>query len=99
MLQLLLDRGGYIGSNELDEMIDLFGNEFPVVVKFNIRDREFMPLIKLKTLDKETDEDIREVFLSSDQYRALQTYMEEFNDERHIIKLLIGYSERLCSAI
>lgn len=99
MLQLLLDRGGYIASNELDEMIDLFGNDFPVVVKFYTRDRKFMPLIELRTLDKETDEDIREVFLSSDQYRALQTYMEEFNDEIYIIKLLIEYSERLCSAI
>lgn len=72
--QRLKNNGGYILSDEIDEMIEEFGEGFKICVKYWEHPRQIMSLKDLKILEStenEYSEDIREVFITASVYEEL----------------------------
>jgi hypothetical protein len=74
LLETLRVSMGYILPDILDEMLEAFGDDFNVVLKLYTGNRKFISLNDLNNL-RETDvdlyDDIREVFIASDDYNYL----------------------------
>lgn len=88
MLKLLLERYGYISDEEINEMINIFGEDFVVIVKDEFGDRYPTRLIDLENFEEEKQVFIREVFLRSQDYRVLEEAMTNYNDTKYIASLV-----------
>jgi len=78
--QGLKNNGGYILYEQVDEMIEEFGEGFEIVVKYSEHPKQCMSLKELKILESTENEysiDIREVYLSATTYRKLFESEEE----------------------
>lgn len=84
MLELLLERYGYILDDEIQEMIDLFGEDFKVIVKDFNGERYAVRLADLDSFEKANNVIVREVFINSGDYRNLKNIMEESSDQKYI---------------
>jgi hypothetical protein len=74
ILERLKTRYGYFGDDEVDEMIEQFGEDYRVGVKFFEHARQLMTLKELKILPNKNpmlNDDIREVFITADEYDRL----------------------------
>jgi hypothetical protein len=70
----LKDNMGYVMDDDVDDLIQEFGEDFKVVIKFYCRDRVMVTLKELKEIPircPHLDVDIREVFVPSEKYREL----------------------------
>lgn len=70
----LIDRYGYLTNDDINDAIDLFGEDFLVCVKDCYGQREMISLYELKNMDKERDKNIKEVFIISDVFRAFREF-------------------------
>lgn len=77
LLQGLIGRGGYVNEKELNQMIELFGEDFKVVVKGVTRNRWVVKLKDLETFEDKINESILEVFMTSSDFERLETVVTE----------------------
>lgn len=71
LLEIIKESHGNIFPNILDEMIEVFGEDFEVILKCYSNPRHIITLQELQILEEtDTDlfDDIREVFIHSDDY-------------------------------
>ena len=77
LLKQLKEHGGYVIYDDMEAMIEHFGKDFNIVVKYYEHPREVITLEKLWQMENplvirsEKAEDIREVFISADTYDEL----------------------------
>lgn len=80
LLQVLKDTHGNITQDIVDEMIEAFGDDFEVVLKCYSSPRYIITLQELQVLE-ETDpdlfDDIREVFIHSEDYNYIIDMLEK----------------------
>jgi hypothetical protein len=84
--QKLKENYGHFCSDDIEEMIKEFGEDFIVVIKFYGHDKIFTSLKRLKMfplLYPELDRDIREVYMPSDVY--LETFDFSLDEDSEII--------------
>lgn len=74
LLQKLQEQYGYFSFDDIDEMIDTFGDNFEVILDCYHRNRYIITLRELNELeyeDEELYEDIRSAFLHSEDLQAI----------------------------
>lgn len=80
LIQILKETHGNILPDILNEMIDTFGGDFEVVIKYYSHDRQIIMLDDLQVLEDTNPDlydDIQEVFIYSDDYNYIMDNIEE----------------------
>ena len=62
---------GYISASQLNNVMQEFGEELEVVVKYWTGQRELMPICEIETLPLSKSEEIKYVFLPASTYKEL----------------------------
>ena len=62
---------GYISASDINDVIQEFGEELEVVVRYWTDQRELMPICEIKTLPLSKSEEIKYVFLPASTYKEL----------------------------
>jgi hypothetical protein len=77
LLKSMKSNGGYIIYDDMPDMIEKFGADFRIVVKYWEHPRETITLSELWEMEKDQEnksekaKDIKEVFISADTYDRL----------------------------
>ena len=62
---------GYISASQLNNVMQEFGEDLEVVVKYWTGQRELMPICEIETLPLSKSKEICQVFISAETYEQL----------------------------
>lgn len=67
----LKENGGYLRDSDFNDFVKEFGEDYPVIVKSFEHGRLIVPIKDVEKLPSEIQNDIKEVFINSEQYEKL----------------------------